>query len=710
MAEAREHGASPSLSKWWLFGLFSGLATGALGSLYALLATLLRPSRPPLFELAAAFALSTAGSALVLGVVALATWPLLRSRTGRAASIGLQATVAALLFGAHVTSTTLKTLSGSYLTLGAVEFFLAGGPHLLRTIAIGYGHWIALLVVVVAVLTAGLIRFARRSLRASAEKPSWPRLVLVLGSLSAALVPATSMKRLALASPELAFAESLAPEEPEPVVAEPTPDQRTTATRVERREPPEGPSQADGKRWLEQLKRTPPPKTNVLLLTLESISVEHLGYLGYQRGTTPNLDRIAKRSLRARRAWSTATHSNYAQMAILSSLFPRRTTGLDVYKRLDYPRVLLHDVFHQLGHATATISSQDETWQGMQKFQTTGTPTFYRHSKNYSGTRLDIGSELVVLDHVTVDVAADWIRRQAERPFSLYVNLQATHFPYRLQAGIPAPYQPTQLTPGGFDYLSYPAGDRQAVINRYDNALRYVDDQVGKLERALERMGKLDDTIWIITADHGENFHDHGQVTHGKTLYESEARVPLLIHWPKGLEPADLLEPVSHLDILPTLLDLLKLPAHPAFQGRSMFAPAEPAGERPGVFINIQGLKSAEALLCWPWKLIVNRSEKTTELYQLEQDPAENDDRLARDAEIAEALRTTLSAQVSAQLAYHKKDNPALAERYAPRMLSCPSLPRVERAAAPEPQAPPAAPPAPAERRSQSEPAPERKN
>jgi arylsulfatase A-like enzyme len=675
----------PSLTTWSSQGLSVGAAVGGLAGAVAALASVgaQGASNPATLTLVIAAAASAAGAGLVAFLLAVLTYPLLAWRGGRLVAIALQATLVAVFFGTHLTSSVLRALSGSFLTLGAVEFFLAGGPHLLSTIVLEYGRWVALLAITVAAVVGAVVWHARRTLSAASQSKLL-RLALLTGIATASLLPALLTPNLSLASPEMAFAESLSPEGPaagdsEALAPSPTDSARASV----RREPADGPSLAAGARWATSVKSLPARRTNVLLLTLESISIRHLGYMGYERDTTPNLDRIARRSVRARRVWSTATHSNYAQMAVLSSLFPRRTTGLDVYRRLDYPRVLHHDVFHTLGYRTATISSQDENWQGMIKFQTTETPTFFRHSRNYPGTLQNIGSELVVLDHVTVDLAADWIQRRGDHPWSLYVNFQATHFPYKLQPGIPTPFQPTGLTPGSFNYLSYPASDRQPVVNRYDNALHYVDEQIGKLEEALARSGRLDDTIWVITADHGENFHDHGQVTHGKTLYDTEARVPLLIHWPKGLEPRDVDDSLSHLDLMPTIVDLLELPPHPAFQGKSMFEPVDPSREPAGVYMNIQGLKSAEAVVCWPWKLIVNRSDKTLQLFHLEQDPDEHDDRAIRDAEVAEALRATLSAQISAQLAYHKQDNPALSERFAPRMLSCPSLPGVVRAAVP---------------------------
>ena len=78
------------------------------------------------------------------------------------------------------------------------------------------------------------------------------------------------------------------------------------------------------------------------MIMLESVTPRHMSSYGYARKTTPELDRLARDGLRWRRAWTTATHSNYAQMAVISSLFPRRGYGLDQYTRLDYPRLLWH--------------------------------------------------------------------------------------------------------------------------------------------------------------------------------------------------------------------------------------------------------------------------------------------------------------------------------------------------------------------------------
>lgn len=624
-----------------------------------------------------ALAVSTATGAFLLLAAALLSFPLLAWRAGRVAAVLLSSAAGVVFAASHVGSSVVRALSGEFLSRGALDFVLGGGWHLLGTIAAGYWPFVMGLLSVAGLVAVALGLSTLRELRGAPRRvphAAWLAAPVALALSAGAAV--LSVPELMQHSPEAALAASLLPTPMEPPL-DPSASGRAAETTAA---VADGARLSERERWSIAVRNAPRPKANVLLLTLESLSIGHLGYFGYERPITPNLDRVAAKSLRLRRAWSTATHSNYAQMAILSSLFPRRSGGLDTYRRLDYPRVLLHDVFHELGHATATISSQDETWQGMLRFQQTGTPTHFRHSSDHKGPHIDIGSELVVQDQVTADLALEWIGQQGDRPFSIYVNFQSTHFPYRLARGTPAPYQPIDVTRGRFNYLGYPDHDRQAVVNRYDNAVRYLDEQVGRLERGLERLGKLDDTIWVITSDHGENFHDHGQVTHGRTLFDSEARVPLLIHWPAKLEPADELEPVSTLDILPTILDLMGLPPHPAFQGRSFASHSTDTAERPAIFMNIQGFKSADGIVCWPWKLIVDRGARTSHLFDLEHDPEELHDLAPREPDVAERLRGTLNAQMSAQLAYHRKGSAGLGEHFAPRLLSCPVLPETERA------------------------------
>ncbi len=434
---------------------------------------------------------------------------------------------------------------------------------------------------------------------------------------------------------------------------------------------PEGAALSTGELWQKTAKRLEGPRPNVLLIMMESVGLDHLGYEGYERATTPALDTLARESVRFRTARATASHSNYAQMAVLSSLFPRRFSGLDTYRRLDYPRVLWHDFLGTLGYVTATHSSQDESWQGMIRFQKTDTKTEFHHAGTYEGRRINMGSEKIVPDQVTITRAIKWIDK-TEGPWGLYVNLQSTHFPYRIPQGAPQKYTPTRPTRGKFHYLNYLKEDLPIVVNRYDNALSYVDAQIGRIYQFLKRAGKLENTIVVVTADHGELFWDHDMVTHGRSLFEKEVRVPLLIRYPSQLSPRDELASVSTLDILPTVAELLNVPSHPAFQGVSLLGGAAQSASRPS-FMNIQGMKSQDAVICGRLKFINNRSAGLWELYDLSLDEGEQKNLAQAETSQALKLHLLLQAQMHAQMRYHSPKSPQQrAARYAPRFASCP--------------------------------------
>ncbi len=643
--------------------------------------------------------LTAAGYGLVLLLSSVVLAAPLRWKAGRWGAVVVTSALAAVLFAAHLLAVVVRFLSGSYVTLGAVEFCLNSWHHFVHAALVGYpgytASWFGVSLAFAAL--SGVYMFRTFRLDAAGARATRGLYVsgVVLGVVIAlgvtAPVPSAFAAATSRTTPELVMMATLdnGDSTADRIVA--SKSEKGSVPRVE-----PGPPLSAGRIWNKAIAAAPHNGPNVIMLTLESISIHHLGYFGYPRAATPNLDKLAQQSLRMRRTWTTATHSNYAQPAIISSLFPRRGYGFDVYKRLDYPRVLLHDMFHRMGYATATITSQDESWQGMQRFETTSTPTFFWDSANYQGYHIDTGSERDVPDDKTVDELEKWISSQHGH-WALYVDLQATHFPYKLPPGAPAPFQPSDPTPGAFTYLGYPRKDRQKAINRYDNALHYVDIQIGRIAHYLEQTGQLDSTLWVITADHGEMFFDHGMVTHGKTLYEGESRVPLLVHWPDRVKPANVDEPVSTLDILPTIADLVGVPPHPAFQGRSFVNPAEHAEEHTAIFMNIQGLRSADGIVCWPWKLIVERTGREVHLFNLEKDPGELHDLVGKNLRVATALVNTLETQMRAQVAYHRLRSTTRKHRYAPRLLTCPLLPGGGRAAiaVSRPGAAPGPPPPP---------------
>jgi arylsulfatase A-like enzyme len=688
---ADTHQSHPQLAPRAAWCTDSALLGAAVGVLLAVTDQILVPivgghsvygnTSPSLTQRVVAVLIVGSVHGLVVFTVSAVASVTLKRAVGRVVASAVVGVVIAMLFAWHVLGLSVRLLSGSFVTVGAIEFALACKEQMLRTLRASYfGATLALLATTAVVAIGASLHLRNRSrMHARDVRGRWrgcavlvaPALLYASGAWAAPGAP--FLTGMSLATPELAFFASLDPAageleiEKEPTAVAADPSSPASRHRL-------GPRRTADEPWRTSILARDVDGPNVLLLTLESLSTGHIGYLGYQRRTTPNLDRIAAKSRRMLRAWTTATHSNYAQPAILSSLFPRRGHGLDVYRRLDFPRVLPHDIFHQLGYATATISSQDENWQGMRRFQETDTPTYFWHSDDYRGPHILTSSERAVPDRVTVGKVIDWLKRQKGRPWELYVNLQSTHFPYRLPRGVRRPFQPTGPTRGPVHYLHYGQRDRRVMVNRYDNALFHMDAQVGRIHRYLEATGQLENTVWVITGDHGELFGERDVVTHGRTLLEGEARIPLLVYWPGALKPGNVYDPVSHLDIMPTVLQLVGLPPHPSYQGVSMLGGVNRS--RRAVFLNIQGLRLAEAVVCWPWKLIVDRSEHAVRLYHLGEDPDEWTDLVDQEPGVAAVLVELLRKQMKSQVDYHRKKNLELREsHYAPPLLRCPELP-----------------------------------
>jgi arylsulfatase A-like enzyme len=612
---------------------------------------------------AAAALVSTGVFALVGLLGGALTSPLIQLRGGRPVAAGLVTAGLTLTAAHHVMATGVRILSGALPTFSGLEMFLASPSQFFHAALVGHRAEIFSLGASALVLAAFLFLLL---VRPSAKKRPYPPALLAtlgLGGSAVLFVLATTpgFRSVGDSCPELTLLSSLGG------------DAGASARRDARPPPsvPPGPPLSAGEAWLASAREWKGPRPNVLLLLLESVPAHHLGYAGYSRAATPNIDRLASRSLRFRHVWSTAPASSYSQMALLSSLLPRRRPWLEQYEQLNYPRMLFHDVFHTLGYDTATVSSQNENWQGMRRFQNTGTPTFYRDSNDHPGPHMGEGDERKLPDHVTVDVFLEWLRTQSKAPWAAYVNFQRTHFPYALPPGFTGRHQPSEPNPSTFGFLHYPREELEVVLNRYDNALEYVDAQVGRLLSHLEASGQLDDTLIILSSDHGEHFYEGGRITHGKSLTDIQLRVPLLIHWPRRVASRDVDVPLSQLDVLPTVLELLGLAPHPSFQGRPLTELERPGAPHPGIFFTLHGLRLGDGVVCWPWKLTLDRSSQHYELYNLQEDPGEARDLYSPEDPIPAALRQVLTAQLEAQLAYHSPQGPRN-ERYAPRQVSCP--------------------------------------
>jgi arylsulfatase A-like enzyme len=410
---------------------------------------------------------------------------------------------------------------------------------------------------------------------------------------------------------------------------------------------------------------------DVVLVMLESVSWP----LVLERPeAAPNLLALAAEATLFPRAYAVSTHSDYAQMALLSSLHPRKYPQHDFYLQLAYPRTLLWDALGAAGYTTGLFSTQNERWGNMIRYLDTPGLDALRHAPDWPGARRrGEGVESKVFAETPAAEWRRWLDAVPDGPVFATLNFQATHFPYEAPPDAPRPFAPHALDfPATF--VEYPLDKVPVMKNRFFNALAYADRWLGEVVDTLRATGRWERTLLAVASDHGEAFYEHGVPTHGTSLHEEQVRSLLVLRVP-GRAPGTVEAPVSLLDVAPTVLSVLGLPPHGNFQGRGdILEPAYDPRGRAFPFTN-QGIVDQDALLLDDWKLIVDHDRGTTELYDLASDPAETADLFAADSEHAASLAYELRRFLARQLGYYQD---RLWERGLYPPPATPSLPPAE--------------------------------
>ena len=421
-----------------------------------------------------------------------------------------------------------------------------------------------------------------------------------------------------------------------------------------------------------------------------------IGFRHQGREVLPNINALAHDGLQLTRAYAQSTHSDYADVCLASSLYPLRTARHHYYRADDpWPKTLLHDLLHEQGYATAIISSQNEAWGGMDAFlRTPGLDWFYDPRSNAAASitsdrdpgfarELRAGTLLAgkFPDRHTTDVAIDWIDQQtrAERPYCLALNFQSSHFPYLTPDDAPRPFQPCEL-PSDVKFSSYPVERVPVVRNAYYNALHEADRQIGRLVNRLRELGRLENTILVVTGENGEAFHENGTIGHACNPTEPVIHVAAVIHAPGRIAPAIEDYPFEHIDLAPTLLGLAGLPSHPNFQGIDVFSPHRPPVDERLLFFHVHSpIAMADAvLLGGRWKYVVTHEQPQGVLFDVIDDPGESRNLSNSHFALSAQLAATLQQWRERQLAYYHY--PQFYRRYFP-----PAPPRWEGEAPAEP-------------------------
>jgi len=381
-------------------------------------------------------------------------------------------------------------------------------------------------------------------------------------------------------------------------------------------------------------------RPNVLLIVVDTLRADHLGVYGYERPVSPTIDRLAKDSIVFEDVTAHAPST-------LPSMLQLMTGQLILAREIPPAHQTLAERFAKAGYATLAIVDNPVI-----ELRDTGLRRGF--AEFYANAPLD---ERVNQQHWKTSTPADVITRRAIRwleersgrePFFAWLHYFDPHDPYHPPFLEDAPFDLEsgsswtgdvrrnpiyRANPADRDGTAASDADRQRLIDLYDAEIHYLDRSLGDLLDSLERMGLYDDTLVLLTSDHGEAFGEHGQWTHGRSLHQVEIRVPLIAKLPEPETRHEVSSATAQLlDVFPTLCAWVGLDCPEKLAGRDL----------------LNGAAPQDAYALWNhwavardgrWKLLENARRGTRQLFDLERDPGETRDLADSEPEVVERLQ-----------------------------------------------------------------------
>jgi len=386
---------------------------------------------------------------------------------------------------------------------------------------------------------------------------------------------------------------------------------------------------------------------NVVLVSIDTLRADHVSCYGYDRDTTPNIDALAADSVLFEHAITPAPWTLPAHASLFTGLLPFQHGVQNFYQKLSAEALTLAEELRARSFLTLGVASFEYLFpdyglvQGFDEY-------FFRYP---------LRAEKIV------ERALDMLDRHRGKRFFMFLHFFDPHDPYNP----PAPYN-TMFCPFGekgclkkehkSPIKAFLSGrrrpkesDMEAAIALYDGEIRFVDEQLSFLFERLKELDLWDNTMIVITSDHGEEFWDHGSLSHGFRLYEEQVRVPLVVKLPYIRNAGAKVErQVGLIDVAPTILAELGIEAEICGPGESLFSRPnlELAQERyyvsETVAHGVKRLCLRTNILkyitpnCYNYKGLSFRSAEL--LYDLRDDPHETENLIAPEAELVALLKT----------------------------------------------------------------------
>jgi arylsulfatase A-like enzyme len=347
----------------------------------------------------------------------------------------------------------------------------------------------------------------------------------------------------------------------------------------------------------------PSPAGPVVIYVVDTLRPDRTSLYGASRPTTPAAVALAREAVTYTNAFAVSTWTRPSVATLLTSLLPSRAAAINRWGRLDESVWYLPEALRRQGWTTAAFLANGNLFDDRLGFQR-GVHVFRAIVNAPSGDWHATAREVV-------DPVLKFIEAQSSPRFFLYIQVVDPHAPYRLEPSYRGLFSEGAESAGG-------------IPLDYDRSARQADDQFQRIADALRAKGFWAASAIVYTADHGEEFQEHGGSAHGSSVYEEQLRIPLVVRYPQGEDGgARRPDPVSLADLTPTIAELVGLPASPEWIGSSLWRRRQPA-DRDLYFTEDLDANRLYGLRRGPLKLVVRLYPSFSRtLFSLDRDPRE---------------------------------------------------------------------------------------
>ena len=421
----------------------------------------------------------------------------------------------------------------------------------------------------------------------------------------------------------------------------------------------------------------------VILISIDTLRADHLSAYGYTKIRTPRIDSFAQGGTLFTQAEAQIPLTLPSHMSLFTSTYPFENRVEENGERVPAGVVTLASVMQSRGYKTAAFIGSDfmDRRYGLdQGFDDYDSPFGLETTRVVNPLAMTLRRDGALVVHA----ARQWLDAHRGQPVFVFVHLFDLHFPYTLPAEVA----------------------RQQGISRYDAQLAYVDKLMGRFQQELMQSGWWEKSLVVVLSDHGEGLGDHQETDHGYYIYESTLHVPLIFHWPQTMKTrkskignrkskietgnsarvssfdfrvsifefpvssfefrvSSFNEPVGLIDVAPTILDYLRVPAPASFEGVSKLG-ALKAGESAGPrAVYSESLYAHDAFRWAPLRALRVGKYKyiqapKAELYDVDADPREQVNLLHKNAAMAAELQNELAKVLTRYAPSQRATPPAL--------------------------------------------------